>query len=141
MQDWADIINSRGKLVRFISVLILSIMLSVTCLAEVPDRVYNMKNLELHFTELKSSKDKYQALNALFKMNNAVLDLIEFLPEPLSQLGEDDPKVVEYRSTLNMLLDEINKAKKLFVAGEFKEGKKSVKKIEQIKKIGHKKFK
>lgn len=100
-----------------------------------------MQNLESYYQEFKASQDKYQALNALFSMNNAVLDLIEFLPESLNQLKDDDPKVVEYRRTLNELLTEINKAKKLFVDNKFEEGKQAIKQIDEIKARGHQKFK
>lgn len=119
----------------------LAMMLSMSSLAQVPERVYTMQNLESHYKEFKASQDKYQALNALFSMNNAVLDLIEFLPESLNQLKDDDPKVVEYRRTLNELLTEINKAKKLFVDNKFEEGKQVIKQIDEIKARGHQKFK
>lgn len=120
---------------------VLSMTLSMSCLAVVPDRVHTMKSLEIHYNDFKASKDKYQALNALFKMNNAVLDLMEYLPDSLNQLDENDPKVVEYRSILNELFTEINTVKYLFIAGKFEEGKESVKKMERIKKLGHSKFK
>ena len=120
---------------------VLSLMLSMSCTAEVPERIYTMQKLEFHFNNFKASKDQYQALNSLFRMNNAVLDLMEYLPEPLSNLEDDDPKVVEYRSVLNELLTEINRVKHVFNAGDFKEGKKSVKEMERIKKKGHSIFK
>lgn len=110
----------------------------MACLAETPDRIYTIQDLETHYKEFKASEDKYQALDSLFRMNNAVLDLLEFLPTPLNQLEENNPKVIEYRSTMNHLLTEINKIKKLFVAGKLVEGKEAAKEMNSAMQIIHK---
>lgn len=73
-------------------------------------------------------------------MNNAVLDLMEFLPAPLNQLQENDPKVIEYQDVMGKLLTEINEIKKLFIAGKFVEGKKATKDINKLMTIVHKKY-
>ncbi|MCU4575935.1 hypothetical protein KTJ34_00695 [Acinetobacter courvalinii] len=119
---------------------ILSIILSTPCLAETSDRIYTVQNLEVHYKEFQASKDKYQALDSLFKMNNAIFDLMEFLPAPLNQLQENDPKVIEYQGVMSNLLTEINEIKKLFIAGKFVEGKKATKDINKLMTIVHEKY-
>ncbi|MEB3792230.1 cytochrome b562 [Acinetobacter sp. IK40] len=119
---------------------ILSIILSTSCLAETSDRIYTVQNLEVHYKEFQASKDKYQALDSLFKMNNAILDLMEFLPAPLNQLQENDPKVIEYQDVMGKLLTEINEIKKLFIAGKFVEGKKATKDMNKLMTIVQEKY-
>lgn len=119
---------------------ILSIILSTSCLAETSDRIYTVQNLEVHYKDFQASKDKYQALDSLFKMNNAILDLMEFLPAPLNQLQENDPKVIEYQDVMGKLLTEINEIKKLFIAGKFVEGKKATKDMNRLMTIVHEKY-
>ncbi|ENX37596.1 cytochrome b562 [Acinetobacter courvalinii] len=119
---------------------ILSIILSTSCLAETSDRIYTVQNLEVHYKDFQASKDKYQALDSLFKMNNAILDLMEFLPAPLNQLQENDPKVIEYQDVMGKLLTEINEIKKLFIAGKFVEGKKATKDMNKLMTIVQEKY-
>lgn len=119
---------------------ILSIILSTPCFAGTSDRIYTMQNLEVHYKEFQASKDKYQALDSLFKMNNAVLDLMEFLPDSLNQLEENDLKVIEYKDVMSKLLTEINEIKKLFIAGKFLEGKQATKDMNKLMKIVHEKY-
>lgn len=102
---------------------------------------YDMDNIEQHFNEYKKAKSADEALTALFHMKNATIDCWANLPPKLNQLNKYDPKVLAYRSTLDRLLEQVYLARQLVLDGKFNEGLKLAKKMEEIKKEGHKQFK
>ncbi len=101
---------------------------------------YDMDDVEQSFNDFKKSKTADQALNALYRMKNAVVDCLELTPPKFQNLKSNDVQIVAYRKNLEMLLDDVYSARQLMMDGRFDQAMKLSKKMEQEKKIGQAAF-
>lgn len=126
---------------KILTCIVLSLSLNLGFSAHSFAGFYDMEDVEQHFNEYKKAKSADEALTALFHMKNATIDCWVNLPPKLNQLNQYDPKVLAYRATIDRLLEQVYLARQLVLDGKFNEAQKLAKKMEEIKKEGHKKFK
>ncbi|WP_347454700.1 cytochrome b562 [Acinetobacter thermotolerans] len=101
----------------------------------------DMYALNSNYKKFQNTMDSKVALEALGKMNEAVLDAQKNTPKSLKKVSPEDPQLHSYHSLLEQLISELKQAQALTEAGQLDEAKKLVEKIDAIKKQGHQHFK
>ena len=120
--------------------ILLSIILTFGLVSNASAGFYDMDDVEQSFNDFKKSKTADQALNALYRMKNAVVDCLELTPPKFKNLKSNDMQMVAYRKNLEMLLDDVYNARQLMMDGHFDQAMMLSKKMEQEKKIGQTAF-
>ena len=100
-----------------------------------------MQELNVAYKAFNEAQNNQDASKALTAMYNATLVSKKHLPSQLAQLRADDEQIKVYRLMLDMLLVDIDEAKKLVDANRLLDAKKNLGKIDAIKNQGHQKFK
>ncbi|WP_347464108.1 cytochrome b562 [Acinetobacter thermotolerans] len=101
----------------------------------------DMYALNSNYKKFQNTMDPKVALEALRKMNEAVLDAQKNTLKSLKKVSPEDPQLHSYHSLLEQLISELKQAQALTEAGQLEQAKQSVEKIDAIKKQGHQNFK
>ena len=124
--------------------ILLSILLvstfSLSSIATASDLKHSMRDLNQSYKAFIKSKKTEDALYALNNMHDAVVESKQFRPKKLKASSDQDEQVLAYEAILDDLLKNIDETKKLLLTDQFDVAKKNIVKIDELKKLGHQKF-
>jgi soluble cytochrome b562 len=122
-----------------LSILLVS-TLSLSSIATASDLKHSMRDLNQSYKAFIKSKKTEDALYALNNMHDAVVESKQFRPKKLKASSDQDEQVLAYEAILDDLLKNIDETKKLLLTDQFDVAKKNIVKIDELKKLGHQKF-